>query len=57
MKYCDIITPMTGPRYVRAPGRLIIWGLFKPIFFKYFMLIKIDVVTPLIGWLSGKLPG
>jgi hypothetical protein len=29
----------TGPRHVDAPGRLIIWRPFKPMFFKYMLKI------------------
>jgi len=29
---------MGGPRYMGAPGKLIIWRPFKPILFKYLLL-------------------
>jgi hypothetical protein len=42
------------------PEGLIIWGLFKSIFFKYlfkniFPIHSSDVLVPLIGWSPGQL--
>jgi hypothetical protein len=51
-----------GLRHVDAPGRLIIWRPFKPMFFKclFNTIIEIyssDVLPPLIAWPPGQLTG
>jgi hypothetical protein len=42
-----------------ARGRLIIWRLIQPDILQIlvFLLIKIDVLTPLTGWRPEQLPG
>jgi hypothetical protein len=56
------ITDRTGPKHVGAPGRLIFWLPFKPIFFKYlfktiFPMYSSDVLAPRVSWGPGQLPG
>jgi hypothetical protein len=54
LKTCSSV-PRNGPRHVGAPGRLIIWLRFTPIFLKYlfnavFQIYFSDVLAPLISW-------